>query len=158
MKPLLLAAGLLAAAALSGRSFPEGGPPPGANAATDYDPDRTTHGFRLTPQGGAIEIAVNDGEDTESRDAIRAYLERMSKAFADGDFGAPLLIHGEKPPGVAVMTCEKAKIAWEYVETVRGGRVVATTDDAAARDVIHDFLRFEVEACRAEELADDSDE
>jgi len=123
-----------------------------------FDHDKTTHGFRLTPKGGVIEVAVNDAKDEASLEAIRTHLEHISKMFADGDFDAPMLIHGEQPPGVDVMKRDKAKIAWEYVETVRGGRVVATTEDAAVKDAIHAFLRFQIEEHRTGDSEDVQDE
>jgi hypothetical protein len=123
-----------------------------------FDHDKTTHGFRLTPNGGVIEVAVNDAKDKESLAAIQTHLEHIAKMFADGDFDAPMLIHGEQPPGVDVMKRDKAKIAWEYVETVRGGRVVATTEDSAAREAIHAFLRFQIEDHRTGDSEDVQDE
>jgi hypothetical protein len=123
-----------------------------------FDHDKTTHGFRLTPNGGVIEVAANDAKDEASLEAIRTHLEHISKMFADGDFDAPMLIHGEQPPGVDVMKKDKAKIAWEYVETVRGGRVVATTEDAAVKDAIHAFLRFQIEEHRTGDSEDVQDE
>jgi hypothetical protein len=123
-----------------------------------FDHDKTTHGFRLTPKGGVIEVAVNDAKDKESLAAIRTHLQHISKMFAEGDFDAPMLIHGDQPPGVDVMKREKAKIAWEFVETVRGGRVVAATEDAEVRGAIHDFLRFQIEEHRTGDSEDVQDE
>ena len=114
------------------------------DAVMGFDHDKTTHGFRLTPKGGVIEVAANDPKDRESREAIRAHLAHIAKMFAEGDFEAPMLIHGQEPPGVPEMQRDKAKIQWEYVETEKGGRVVATTEDAKAREAIHDFLRFQI--------------
>jgi hypothetical protein len=119
-----------------------------------FDHQSTTHGFRLTPKGGVIEVAAHDLKDEETVGAIRTHLGHIAKMFAEGDFEAPMLIHGQEPPGVDVMKRDKAKIAWEYVETVRGGRVVATTDDSAARDAIHAFLRFQIEEHRTEDSED----
>jgi hypothetical protein len=126
-----------------------------------FDHDKTTHGFRLTPRGGVIEVAAHDLKDEETLAAIRTHLGHIAKMFADGDFDAPMLIHGEQPPGVDVMKRDKAKIAWEYVETVRGGRVVATTDDTRVLGAIHDFLRFQIEEHRtgdSEDVQEDSKE
>lgn len=119
-----------------------------------FDHESTTHGFRLTPKGGVIEVAAHDQKDEETLAAIRTHLEHVSKMFAEGDFDAPMLIHGQEPPGVDVMKRDKAKIAWEYVETVRGGRVVATTEDSAVRDAIHAFLRFQIEEHRTGDTED----
>jgi hypothetical protein len=114
------------------------------DAVMGFDHDKTTHGFRLTPRGGVIEVIANDRKDVESRDAIRAHLAHIAKMFAEGDFDAPMLIHGQEPPGVEEMKRDRDKIQWEYVETEHGGRVVATTEDAKAREAIHEFLRFQI--------------
>ena len=39
-----------------------------------FDHTKTTHHFRLLPDGGTIEVAANTVEDTESRDQIRMHL------------------------------------------------------------------------------------
>jgi hypothetical protein len=87
---------------------------------------------------------TNDPKDTESREAIQAHLAHIAKMFAAGDFDAPMLIHGQQPPGVDVMKRERDKIEWKYVETEHGGRVVARSEDAKVREAIHDFLRFQI--------------
>jgi hypothetical protein len=114
------------------------------DAVMGFDHDKTTHGFRLTPRGGVIEVMTNDPKDTESREAIQAHLAHIAKMFAAGDFDAPMLIHGQQPPGVDVMKREKDKIEWKYVETEHGGRVVARSEDAKVREAIHEFLRFQI--------------
>jgi hypothetical protein len=123
-----------------------------------FDHEKTTHGFRLTPRGGVIEVVTNDPRDKESREAIQAHLEHIAKMFAEGDFEAPLLIHGEEPAGVEEMKRAGEKIQWEYVETDHGGQVVATTEDAQARDAIHAFLRFQIEEHRTGDSEDEPEE
>jgi hypothetical protein len=57
-----------------------------------------------------------------------------------------------------VMKRDKAKIKWEYEETNLGGRVVARTGDAGARDAIHEFLRFQIEEHRTGNSEEESEE
>jgi len=171
MKPLVLAAAMLAAATLplsaqDHSSHCGGGGQSGHHAQVDergdqvmgFDHDKTTHAFRLTPRGGVIEVAANDRKDAETRDAIRSHLGHIAKMFAEGDFDAPMLIHGQDPPGADVMKRDRAKITWEYEETSMGGRVVARTDDAAARAAIHEFLRFQIEEHRTGDSEEESKE
>jgi len=169
MKPYTLAAALLAAATLP-LAAQDHSAHCGAHSSSDsdhhsqvdargdqvmgFDHESTTHGFRLTPKGGVIEVAAHDLKDEETVGAIRSHLEHIAKMFAEGDFDAPMLIHGQQPPGVDVMKRERAKIAWEYVETLRGGRVVATTEDSSVRDAIHAFLRFQIEEHRTGDAED----
>ncbi len=109
-----------------------------------FDHTKTTHHFLLSAGGGSIEVAANRAEDRESRDAIRAHLAHIAKMFSEGNFEAPMLIHGRTPPGVPVMKRKKAGIQWNYEEIENGARVVAVTKDREALSAIHEFLRFQI--------------
>lgn len=109
-----------------------------------FDHTKTTHHFLLSAAGGSIEVTVNRAEDRDNRDAIRAHLTHIAKMFSEGDFEAPMLIHGRTPPGVAVMKRKKTVVQWKYEELENGGRVVATTKDPEALSAIHEFLRFQI--------------
>jgi len=98
-----------------------------------FDHTRTTHHFRLLPDGGAIEVTVNDPADSENRTMIQSHLSHIARMFAEGNFQAPMLIHGTQPPGADVMTQLKT-----------GGRVRITTKNAEALDAIHAFLKFQI--------------
>jgi hypothetical protein len=65
-----------------------------------FSHERTTHHFRLYPDGGEIEVAANNPHDISSRHQIRIHLAHIAKMFATGDFDAPVLIHGQVPSGV----------------------------------------------------------
>ena len=104
----------------------------------------TTHHFRLTPQGGAIEVEANDPKDTATRDKIRMHLKHISEMFADGDFDAPMFIHDQTPPGVPVMQRLKEEIKYEFEQTERGARVRIETSNQEALAAVHDFLRFQI--------------
>lgn len=109
-----------------------------------FSQDKATHHFRLSPDGGSIEIGANDAGDTVTRDQIRTHLAHIAQMFAEGDFNAPMLIHDQTPPGVPVMQRLKAEIKYRYEETPRGGRLRITTNSAEAREAIHQFLRFQI--------------
>jgi hypothetical protein len=109
-----------------------------------FDHEKTTHHFRLTRDGGAIEVEANDPKDTSSRDQIRQHLSHIAQMFADGDFMAPMLIHAQTPPGVPVMKRLKANIKYRFEETARGGRVRITTANPDALAAVHEFLRFQI--------------
>jgi hypothetical protein len=109
-----------------------------------FDHEKTTHHFLLYTDGGAIEVAANSADDTESRDQIRKHLGHIARMFAEGNFKAPMLIHAQTPPGVEVMQRLKAAIKYEYEETERGARVRITSSDAEALAAVHDFLRFQI--------------
>ena len=113
--------------------------------AMGFSQEKTTHHFVLQKDGGAIDVAANDAADTTSRDQIRAHLQHVSRAFADGDFALPMFIHDKMPPGAKEMKKRKANIAYRYEETSNGARVVITTSDAKALRAVHDFLKFQIE-------------
>jgi hypothetical protein len=109
-----------------------------------FDHMKTTHHFRLLPDGGAIEVGVNDASDSASRDQIRQHLSHIAGMFADGNFNAPMLIHGREPDGVSTMQRLKADIKYEYEQTAEGGRVRISTGNPEALKAVHDFLRFQI--------------
>lgn len=109
-----------------------------------FDHTKTTHHFRLSPQGGTIEITANSSDDTESRDQIRSHLGHISKMFAAGNFRAPMLIHEQTPPGVPVMQKLKNEIDYRFEETERGATIHISTTNSKALQAIHKFLRFQI--------------
>jgi len=109
-----------------------------------FDHMKTTHHFRLLPDGGAVEVEANDANDTASRDQIRQHLGHIAGLFADGNFDAPMLIHGREPDGVPTMKRLKTEIRYQYEETMKGARVRISTGNSAALKAVHDFMRFQI--------------
>jgi hypothetical protein len=114
------------------------------NSGMGFDQEKTTHHFRLLPQGGAIEVQANDAADTAGRDQIRAHLRHIAQMFKDGNFSIPMFVHDKTPPGVETMKQLKEEIRYEFQETDRGGRVAISTKDPQAIEAIHSFLRFQI--------------
>jgi hypothetical protein len=109
-----------------------------------FDHTKTTHHFLLAPDGGTIEISANDPADGGSRDRIRSHLAHIAGMFAEGNFEAPMLIHGEVPPGVPVMKKQKSRIRYEFQATDAGGKITISTKSPAARRAVHEFLRYQI--------------
>jgi len=109
-----------------------------------FDHARTTHHFLLSSSGGAIQVTANDPKDQESRDQIRMHLTHIAKMFSEGDFEIPMLVHAQTPPGIVVMKELKGDVSYKYVEIVDGGKVVISSDNPAAINAIHEFLRFQI--------------
>jgi hypothetical protein len=105
---------------------------------------QTTHHFRLTEDGGQIEVAANDAQDTASREQIRAHLKHIAVAFAAGNFDIPMFVHDQTPPGVPVMQRLKAALSYTYEDTPRGGRVRISSNNADALAAVHEFLTFQI--------------
>lgn len=109
-----------------------------------FSHEKTTHHFRLNADGGAIEVTANDPKDTESRDAIRMHLTHIAGMFAEGNFEAPMMIHGQVPPGVPVLQKLKSEVRYRFENIDRGGRVRISTRNADALEAVHEFLRFQI--------------
>lgn len=115
------------------------------DAAMGFSHEKTTHRFRLTREGGAIEVTAKQASDTASLGAIRAHLRHIRRAFAIGDFSLPGEIHDQVPPGVEEMKARKSALRYTFAELPAGAEVRVTTADPMARDAVHRFLRFQIE-------------
>jgi hypothetical protein len=113
-------------------------------AAMGFDQNTTTHHFRLTVNGGFIQVEVNDSGDAVNRERIRTHLKTIAEEFAAGNFGKPFATHDEMPPGVKTMQRNKAAISYQFESTESGGRVRITTKRAVAVTAVHDFLRYQI--------------
>lgn len=112
--------------------------------AMGFDQDTTTHHFRLTKSGGAIEVSTTAAGDTAGRDQIRTHLEEIAGEFAKGNFEKPFMTHAEVPPGVETMKRLAGKIRYSFKQTARDGVVRMETDEAAARGAVYEFLRYQI--------------
>jgi len=113
--------------------------------AMGFDQAKTTHHFKLLPEGGAIEITANDPSDVASRDAIRQHVMKIADMFTEGNFSIPMLVHGQKPPGVDTMMRLESTISYAAQNLPNGGRVDITTANSEALNAVHDFLRFQIQ-------------
>ena len=95
--------------------------------------------------GHIIEITANGADDIAGRDQIRQYLKHIAGKFSEGDFSAPIFIHGQTPPGVEAMKRLKAEIKYQYGESEHGAQVRISTNNTEATKAIHEFLRFQNE-------------
>lgn len=112
--------------------------------AMGFSQEKTTHHFYLAKDGGVIDVAANDPKDAASLDQIRQHLAHIAHLFADGNFDAPMFIHGTTPPGVTTMAKLHDQIHYEFQQTEVGGRVRITTANSQALDAIHAFLLFQI--------------
>lgn len=112
--------------------------------AMGFDQEATTHHFKLTQDGGAIEVTVNRGADSAVVAEVRNHLRSIASEFAGGNFDKPFQTHGEVPPGVSVMQKSNRAISYRYEELPVGGAVRIETKDARALDAVHEFLRYQI--------------
>lgn len=114
-------------------------------AAMGFSQTETTHHFRLTRDGGLIQVEAKDPADAANRDRIRQHLAHVARMFAEGNFDTPMLVHARTVPGTPAMSRLKAEIVYGFEETERGGRVRITAKSAKALAAVHEFLRFQIE-------------
>lgn len=112
--------------------------------AMGFDQSRASHHFVLLPDGGRIEIHVNDPADDVTRQQVTGHLELISRQFKSGDFGIPAATHGETPPGAADMTRLRSHIDYAFERSAHGGAVTIRTSDAKALEAVHAFLRYQI--------------
>jgi hypothetical protein len=118
------------------------------NVSMGFDQEKTTHHFRPAADGGAIEVTVNDANDSANLTAIRKHLKQVAADFSRGNFTSPLATHGELPAGAAEMQSLKGRIAYRYEELPAGARVHISTRDAAALKAVQQFLGYQVKEHR----------
>jgi hypothetical protein len=63
----------------------------------------------------------------------------------EGNFNAPMLVHGTTVPGTSTMNRLKEKLHWDLQETPRGARINVTADNKEALDAVHEFLKFQID-------------
>jgi hypothetical protein len=109
-----------------------------------FSHEKTTHHFVLTADGGLIEVRADNVKDAATLDQIRSHFQHIARMFAEGDFNAPMLVHGQNVPGTEAMSRMKSDLHWKLEDIPRGARIVITADNTEAADAVHEFLRFQI--------------
>lgn len=112
--------------------------------AMGFSHEKTTHHFRLSKDGGSIEVTANDPNDAASQEQIESHLGLIAKLFKEGDFSKPMFIHGETPPGVATMKRLKSDIGYTFEAIEHGARIQIASANPEAVKAIHGFLRYQI--------------
>lgn len=113
--------------------------------AMGFSHDKSTHHFQLLADGGTIEVAANDKDDTTTRDQIQQHMTHIAMMFTAGDFDVPMFIHDVVPPGIPVMKAKQKAISYVYESTTTGARIRITTTDKDALGAVHQFLSFQID-------------
>lgn len=113
--------------------------------AMGFDQEKTTHHFRLLPDGGVVEVQANDRQDAPTVALIRLHLREQATSFAQGDFAAPRHTHDRVPPGVPTLRKLSKEITYQFKETDRGGELRINSTNPRAVSAVHRFLRFQIE-------------
>ena len=109
----------------------------------------TRYHFLWTSNGGVIQVVTKDPADATNRNDITVRLGHIAKALGSGDFAKalgsgdfdiPKLVHDTDRPEVQEMKRLQKNIQYSFEETPMGGRVVISSADKEAVEVIHRFL------------------
>jgi hypothetical protein len=109
----------------------------------------TRYHFLWTSNGGVIQVQTKDPADATNRNDITVRLGHIARvlgsgdfarALGSGDFGIPMLVHDTDRPEVQEMKRLQKNIQYSFEETPNGGRVVISSANKEAVEVIHRFL------------------
>ena len=64
--------------------------------AMGFSHEKTTHHFRLSADGGAIEVTANDPTDAVSQEQIKTHLSHIAKLFKEGDLARRCLFMAKR--------------------------------------------------------------
>jgi hypothetical protein len=110
--------------------------------AMGVDQYTSVHRFDALPDGGRIELQ-RDRDDSIGTAKIRAHMREIARAFAEGDFGTPAMVHVKTVQGAAAMRALRDRIRYEPIDLPRGGALRIRSTDPAAISAIHRFLAFQ---------------
>jgi hypothetical protein len=103
--------------------------------------DQTTHIFTKTENGGVQQVIVKEISNTEQIKMIKTHLLQISQEFAQGNFSAPMSIHGENMPGLAKLRqAELGQIKIEYKELSNGAQISYSTNDPSLIEALHEWF------------------
>jgi hypothetical protein len=109
-----------------------------------FSQEATTHHFRLTREGGVIEVTAKDAKDRKTISQVEMHLEHIEKSFAAGDFAIPHFVHDQEPPGVDVMRARKSELGYRFERVKNGGQLVITAKTPETLKALHEFLKFQI--------------
>ncbi|MET9565784.1 aspartate carbamoyltransferase [Streptomyces tauricus] len=109
-----------------------------------FDLEETTHHFTPTETGGVQDVVADQPDDEKQIALIRTHLKQEAKAFAQGDFGDPAQIHGDRMPGLAALEAGHERIDVRYMERTDGATLTYATDEHTLVDALHDWFRAQL--------------
>jgi hypothetical protein len=109
-----------------------------------FSQDATTHHFRLTREGGVIEVTAKDAKDAKTISQVEMHIGHIAQSFAAGDFAIPHFVHDQDPPGVDVMRERKSELSYRAERLKNGSQLVITAKTPETLEALHEFLRFQI--------------
>jgi hypothetical protein len=142
---LLLLLSTLASTAWSQSPAPTG---PDLNSrfsrALGTDAGKIVQHYYLVKNGGVIEFAAKDPNDSATVAVLQKYFETQKDLFEKGKNDADADVHGKLPDGVPILKKLRNEITFFAVKNDDGGALRMFSTNDQARQAIQDFLKFQI--------------
>jgi hypothetical protein len=114
---------------------------PPAATAEPFRLDQTQQIFTKTAHGGVQHIQVKSASNSTEINHIRTHLQRLTKAYQNGDFSIPEKVHGANMPGlVQLKMANPNDIRFEYREIDKGGQIHYSSEYPQYVQAIHEWF------------------
>lgn len=106
--------------------------------------DKVTVHFYLVKNGGVIEFAAKDPNDSASIAAIQKYLQNQKDLWEKGKESAVTEVHAKPPESASTMRKLRNEITFYMAKTDNGAVLRMFSINEQAKNAIQDYLRFEI--------------
>lgn len=127
---------------------PTGEPDPEMNSrfshALGVSVDKVNLHFYLVKNGGVIELAAKDPNDSATVGTIQKYLQNQKELWEKGKENAVTEVHAKPPESANIMRKLRNEITFYMAKTDNGGVLRMFSINEQAKNAIQDYLRFEI--------------
>ena len=108
-----------------------------AHSVMPFAMSKTVHVFKMTEQGGVMQVVTREAGASEQIPLIQQHLQHEAAQFQKGDFSDPAKLHGAAMPGLKELEAGAAKINVTYEALPNGAAIRFETSDAHLLTAIH---------------------
>jgi hypothetical protein len=108
------------------------------------DIEKIDQHYYLVKNGGVIELAAKDPNDTATIKAIQKYLDTQKELFEKGKNDSEAEVHGKVPDGAPAIKKFRNEITFYTSKTENGGVLRMFTVNEQARQAVYEFIKFEI--------------
>ncbi len=106
-----------------------------------FDLKATTHLFTKTSNGGVQQVVAKNPKNRTQTKLIREHLHDIADQFRNGDFSAPMHIHGMGMSGLAQLKKAKpGEISINYKDLPNGGEVQYSSANVSLVSALHHWF------------------
>ena len=102
-----------------------------------FEMEKTIHVFRMTEQGGVMQVVTRNDSASDQVPLIRQHLQHEAAKFGKGNFADPANLHGTAMPGLKELQDSAGKVDVRYHELPNGAEIGFSTADAHLLTAIH---------------------